>query len=219
MDIIRRTALALSLLLAASGSASADGNFWLGMKAGTLGIGVEATWRPIDWLDLRLGGNRYDYDETGSQAGINYSGTLQLQTYYASANLRFPVSPFRITVGAYSNSNEILLASADSPIIEVGGITFTSTEVGSLASDTSWNSTSPYLGAGFDFELFGKVGLNFDFGVLLQGDPTVTLTADGTLAGDQLFMDALEAERSELEDDFDALKAYPVLSMGFNVNF
>ena len=78
---------------------------------------------------------------------------------------------------------------------------------------------SPYLGAGFDFELFGRVGLNFDFGVLLQGDPKVTLTSDSVLASNQVLLDALEAERAELEDDFAALKAYPVLSLGFNVSF
>jgi hypothetical protein len=65
----------------------------------------------------------------------------------------------------------------------------------------------------------GRLGLNFDVGVLWQGDPAVTLEADGSAAGNQAFQDALEAERRELEDDFDALKAYPVLTLGFTFNF
>ncbi|MDH5502022.1 MAG: hypothetical protein OEY72_13070, partial [Gammaproteobacteria bacterium] len=76
-----------------------------------------------------------------------------------------------------------------------------------------------YLGAGFDFSLFNKVGMTLDFGVLWQGDPQVTLTSDGTLANNPTFQSQLEIERSELEDDFDALKAYPVVSLGFNFRF
>jgi hypothetical protein len=91
--------------------------------------------------------------------------------------------------------------------------------VGTLSSDTSWNSTSPYVGAGFDFELFGKVGLTFDFGVLWQGDPTVSLSSDGTLSGLQSFLDDLATERAELANEVAVFKAYPVLSLGFNFNF
>lgn len=219
MRTSHKAATILVALLATPAAANADDNLWLGVKAGTLGIGIEGTWRPIDWLDLRVGANRYNYDDTGSQAGINYDGTLQLQTYYGTANFRFPLSPFRVSLGYYSNSNKIELQSKDSPTFDVGGIIYTATEVGTLTSETDWESTSPYLGAGFDFELFNKVGLNFDFGVLWQGDPRVSLSSDGILSDNQLFQDALEAERAELEDDLSALKAYPVVSLGFNFNF
>ena len=219
MGILRKQALILLALLAVSGSATADNNIWLGVKAGTLGIGLEGTWRPIDWVDLRLGGSVYDYSETGAQAGINYDATLELQTYYATANFRFPLSPFRITAGLYSNNNEIQMVSIDTPTFNIGGTTYTSTEVGTLTSNTSWDSTSPYFGAGFDFEILGKVGMTFDFGVLWQGDPKVSLGATGTLAAAQSFLDDLEAERAELADEVDVLKAYPVVSLGFNFNF
>ena len=49
-------ALAAALLLNSRGLA--DDNLWLGVKAGTLGLGVEATWRPIPWLDFQLGANQ-----------------------------------------------------------------------------------------------------------------------------------------------------------------
>lgn len=205
--------------LALSGSATADSNFGFGVKAGTLGIGLEGTWRPIDWVDLRVGGNMYDYDESGSTAGINYDATLELKTYYATANFRFPLSPFRITVGAYSNSNKVRMVSVDTPTINVGGNTYTTAEVGTLTNDTTWDSTSPYLGAGFDFEVFGKVGLTLDFGVLWQGDPKVSLSTTGTLSGAQALLDDLAIESAQLADEVNILKAYPVLSLGFNFNF
>jgi len=217
-------AVVLTAALLLGSNALADDNLWFGVKAGTLGIGLEASWRPIPWLGLALGANQYDYDDTGSQAGINYDATLALETFYATANFRFPLSPFRMTVGAYDNGNEVEMVSQDMPAYEIGGIPYSPAEVGTLRSGATFDNFAPYLGAGFDFNVFGRVGLALDFGVLWQGEPVVTLTSDGTLSTDpgpagDLFRDALETERLELESEVEDFKAYPVISLGFNFNF
>ena len=216
----------LSATLLLGSNAMADDNLWFGVKAGTLGIGLEASWRPIPWFDIRAGANQFDYDDTGSQAGINYDATLALETYYATANLRFPLSPFRMTVGAFSNGNEVQMESQAMAGYEIGDnpIPYLPTEVGTLRSSASFEDVAPYVGAGFDFNIAGRLGLALDFGVLWQGEPIVTLTSDGTLAtdpgpaGDQ-FRAALEVERQQLETEVEDLKAYPVISLGFNFNF
>jgi len=210
---LKATLAAFALL--ASGSAAAD--FGVGVKAGTLGIGLEGRWDPpVPWFDLRVGLNQYDYADNGDYAGINYDATLALDNYYLTANLKFPVSPFRFTVGAFSNGNEMQLQSTDT----LGGIW--GNAVG-LESVTSFDSTAPYAGFGFDFELFGKAGLNLDFGVLWQGDPAVTLlpTNWDSLSGPEqaLLQPLLDAERSQLEDEMSDLKAWPVISLAFVYNF
>jgi hypothetical protein len=92
-----------------------------------------------------------------------------------------------------------------------------------LESVTSFDSTAPYAGFGFDFELFGKAGLNLDFGVLWQGDPAVTLlpTNWDSLSGPEqaLLQPLLDAERAQLEDEMSDLKAWPVISLAFVYNF
>lgn len=213
----------LALALVFSSAANAD--LGIGVKAGTLGLGIEGRWSPLPWLDLRLGANQYDYDVSGAQAGIDYDATLALDTYFLTGNFRFPMSPFRITAGVFSNGNELQMTSQDTggADISIGGIPFSSTDVGALQSTTSLEGTSPYLGAGFDFEIFGKVGLNFDFGVLWQGEPTVSLTATGLDTApaqvQALLIPALEAERLELEDEVSDFKAWPVISLSFVYNF
>lgn len=219
MNVLRAKLAVLLLGLMTAGSVAANDDLWLGLKAGTLGLGLEATWRPIYWLDIRAGGNAFDYDDEGSQAGVNYNATLQLETYYATANLLFPVSPFRITVGAFSNGNELQMVSMDSPAFDIGGGTFTQADVGTLRSTTFFEDVAPYFGVGFDFSVAGKVGLNLDLGVLWQGEPVVTLTSDGLLANDPTFAAELEAERQQLETEFEDYKAFPVLSLGFSFNF
>jgi hypothetical protein len=218
------TATFASFALFASGVACAD--FGVGVKAGTLGLGVEARWDPpVPWFDLRAGINQYDYDDAGDYAGIDYDATLALDSYYLTGNFKFPLSPFRLTLGAFSNGNELQLLSQDTGglTIEIGGIPFPVAAVGALQSSTSFGSTAPYAGVGFDFELFGKAGLNLDFGVLWQGEPSVTLEATNwdnlPAAGQALLGPALEAERLGLEDEMSDLKAWPVVSLAFVYNF
>lgn len=211
--------LATALLI--NSNAIADDNLWFGIKAGTLGYGVEASWRPIPWLDFRLGANQYDYLDSGSKVGVNYDATFALETYYATANLRFPLSPFRMSLGAFSNGNEVRLTGQPMQAFLIGDNTvpYTPADVGTLRSTTSFVEVAPYLGAGFDFNLVGRLGLALDFGVLWQGDPIVSLTADGLLASDPGFIADLETERLQLVSEAEDWKAYPVISLGFNFNF
>jgi len=207
------------LFVLSAATAHADNNFGVGVKAGTLGIGIEGTWRPLPYLDVRLGMTRYSYDDNGSQAGVNYDATLDLDTYHVTGNFRFPLSPFRITGGLYSNGNEVQMQSVDSQTFNIGGTSFTAAEVGTLQATTSFSGTSPYVGVGYDFSAFNKVGVNIDLGVLWQGEPSVSVAADGLLANDPTFLQALETERMELEDEMSDYKAWPVVSIGFVYNF
>ena len=124
------------------------------------------------------------------------------------------------SAGVYSNGNEFQMVNDDNAgNLNIGGSDYPGAAVGTLTSVTSFGSTSPYLGIGFDFSLAGKVGLNLDLGVLWQGEPEVTLEADGLLGSDDDFRAALELERQELEEEVSDFKAWPVISLGFVYNF
>lgn len=89
-----RILVATLIMTLGATTASADDDFWLGVKVGTLGFGAEATWRPVPYLDLRAGLNGYSLDRDDTEAGIDYDGKADLRTVYATANLRVPLSPF-----------------------------------------------------------------------------------------------------------------------------
>lgn len=218
-----KAAVAAAALLA-SGSALAD--FGVGVKAGTLGLGVEGRWEPpVPWLDFRVGVNRYDLGVNDDYAGIDYDATLAFDNYYLTGNLKFPLSPFRFTVGAYSNSNELRLQNAITGdlLIDIGGIPFPVDRVGRLRGTTSFDDTAPYVGVGFDFEVLGKAGLNLDFGVLWQGEPAVSLEATNwenlSPVEQALLGPALAEEQRALQDDISDYKAWPVVSLAFVYNF
>lgn len=57
-----------AIALLACGTAMAD--FGVGVKAGTLGLGLEARWDPpVPWFDLRVGANSYDYNDKAGYGG------------------------------------------------------------------------------------------------------------------------------------------------------
>lgn len=220
MSISRYQAGLVVLAFLSMGAANADNDFGVGLKAGTLGLGLEASWQPLPYMDIRVGVNAYDYDDDGTQAGVSYEATLNLDSFYATGNFHFPISPMRVTAGLYSNGNEFNMFNDDDVgLIEIDGTDYPAGAIGTLSSVTSFNSTAPYLGIGFDFTLARKVGMNLDFGVLWQGEPDVTLEADGLLASDPSFLAALDAERIELEDEMKDFKAWPVISLGIVYKF
>ena len=213
----KKAGLAVLALLLTS-VANADNDFGVGVKVGTLGVGLEASWQPLPYMDIRIGTSSYDYDNDGRYGSFNYDAVFALDQYYATANFHFPISPMRISAGVYSNGNEFLLVNDQ--LQDIGA--FPGDQIGVITSKTTFDGTAPYLGIGFDFTLAGKVGLNLDLGVLWQGDPVVTLEVDGSLGQDPVdpgFQDMLDAEAQSIEDDMSDFKAWPVISLGFVYKF
>lgn len=63
-----------------------------------------------------------------------------------------------------------------------GSITFTTEEVGSVATTITTNKIQPYLGLGYDRFFVGKrMNVVLEGGVLYQGKPQVTMTANNML--------------------------------------
>jgi hypothetical protein len=224
-----RTRLFFSLCIAALGqfgSATAAADLGAGVKVGTLGIGFEARWySPIPWFDIRVGANRLNHDESREYSGVGYDANLALDSYHLTGNISIPSSPFRLTLGAVANGNELRLLSHDSGelTINVDGTTFPAARVGRLASTTSYATLAPYAGVGLDFEVLGRLSLNFDAGLMWHGQPSVTLEATNwdnlSPTEKSLLGPALDAEREALEDEISELDAYPVVSLTFVYNF
>jgi hypothetical protein len=219
MKVLQSTAIVLLLTFFSAGAAHADNDFAVGVKAGTLGLGLEVIWQPLTYLDLRIGANAFKFTDDGDVASIYYDQELSLESVYGTANIHFENSPMRVTVGYYSNGNELLLVNDQMLDQEIGGVIYPGAGIGTLSSTTVFANGAPYFGIGYDFAIGENFGLIADVGVLWQGDPEVTLTADGALSGDPGFQAALEAERQELEEDLSDFKAWPLLQLGFVYRF
>ena len=210
--------LALSGLLLA-GNAAAEG-FALGVKAGTLGAGVEGTFGLSPRFSVRLGANSftYAYDETAS--GIQYDADLDLKSGALLLDWHPFRGVFRISAGYMYNKNALHLTATPTQDQQIGGQTYTPAEIGTLTGDMTFKKGVPYAGFGWGNAARGRgFGFSLEIGAMLQGSPEVTLRGDGGLAGDPAFEDDLRQEEQQIEEDLKEFKVYPVISLGLSFNF
>jgi hypothetical protein len=191
-------------------------------KAGTLGLGLEYVKQIREKVNVKVGFNAFNYNYDSTQGGIDYDFDLNL----ANGGVLFDFHPsqgsFRITAGLMYNGNDIDATGKPTAAAtyDIGGITYTSAQVGTMTGKIDFDNFAGYLGIGTGNAL-KKSGTTFlfDLGVLFQGSPKVTLNANGTLAANAAFMANLKTEEQQLQNDIDDFKIYPVVSIGCGWRF
>ena len=214
--------VAVSSVLLCFGAGCADSGQWsIGAKAGTLGVGPELTKRIAIDINARVGFNMLDYDFDADAAGIDYDFDLKLRSFSALVDWHIFDSPFRITGGLLSMDNQLDLDAVPDLDITIGDHTYTAAEVGTLSGRVKSDGVAPYLGIGWG-NLIGqgrRWGFYSDFGLAFGRTPDVTLRANGTIAGNPAFQADLAKEQKDIQDDMDIFKLYPVISLGIFVRF
>lgn len=213
---------ALLLLGIAPAAHAATGDLAFGLKAGTLGVGGEATLGILPGLNARTGYNAFNYDGTTTKDNISYNYRLRLGSLPLLVDLHpIPASSFRISAGVIINNNKIDATGKPQGSYTIGGTTYTAAEVGTLTGKIGFNTTSPYAGIGWGNAVAKGLPLTIciDAGVMFQGTPKVSLAANGTLASDATFKANLAKEEGTIRDSTDNLKYYPVVSLGLAYRF
>lgn len=220
---MKRILLSATLLpaLALPLSAGADG-FALGVRASTLGAGVEGTIGLSERVNLRLGVNSYTYSYDDTIDDVRYDVDLELKSGALILDWHPFAGAFRLSAGMLSNKNRVDLEAMPTADVEIGGVSFTPAEVGRLDGEVDFKKSAPYVGLGWGNAVAkGKgLGFNFELGAVLQGSPDVTLASSGgTLSDDATLQARLAEEEQEIEDDLKNFKVYPVVSFGISYQF
>jgi hypothetical protein len=201
---------------------ASTGDLAVGAKAGTLGIGGEATLGILPGLNVRTGYNAHNYDGTTTRDNIAYNYRLRLGSLPLLIDLHpFPTSGFRFSGGLIVNNNKVDATGKPQGSYTIGGTTYTAAQVGNLTGRIEFNSTAPYAGIGWGNAVAKGLPLTvcIDAGVMFQGIPKVSLSANGTLASDSTFKANLAKEEATIRDTTDNLKYYPVVSLGLAYRF
>lgn len=200
----------------------------LGVKMGTLGVGVDLTTNLMPGINLRGNINLFNYSRSMTKDGVEYNGDLKLQSAGILGDWHPFSNGFRLSAGAYINKNKFSLSGKPT----AGTFTLDSTtyqageaEIGSLDGTIKFNDVAPYVGIGWGNAISKSGNWNFvaDAGLLYQGAPKVGLNVScGSLAS-QSTCDAAKAsasaEQSRLAADVSDYKWYPVLSIGASYRF
>lgn len=204
----------------APGAAQAAG-IGIGVKAGTLGAGVEASVSLVPSLNLRLGTNGYTYDFSDTLDEIRYDAELELDTQSLILDWHPLGGSFRLSAGLFRNGNEASLSGGATTGATIGDTFYSPTDIGQISGAVSFDSTASYLGIGWGNAVGRnkRFGFSVDLGILFQESPDVNLSTTGLLASDPGFQADLRQEEANIEADIEDFEAYPVISLGFTFRF
>lgn len=198
----------------------------IGVSAGTLGLGGEASIKATETVVFRL---------TGSYYGIDLTESANKATNGASSDYKFDVTAlfggalldwhpwsggFRLTAGV--RYADLQLKAQELNGRTIGNNSYTAAQVGTVHT-TVKNSqqAAPYVGLGYDAAHFKGPGFNFslglDVGAMYAGKADVKISTDRSVAG--LSTD-IAKETKDLEDKLGKYTLfYPVLMLTGKVSF
>ncbi|MDD5678434.1 MAG: hypothetical protein PHW60_10655 [Kiritimatiellae bacterium] len=194
----------------------------LAAKIGTLGPGLETTIGIVEWLNLRAGGYYFRFRHGGNVKDVEFDFDVKLASVPLMVDLHPFQNEFRISGGVIYNRNMADLDGAPNVITKIGNNYYTSDEIGELIGSVRFNNWAPYIGLGYGNAVLDADktwGFVFDIGIMWQGSPSVALSSSGTKAADPTFQQDLAIEESDIQDDADVFRIYPVLSFGISYQF
>lgn len=213
----------LVLLGSVLGSSSLLADSAVTARAGTLGLGLEYELGLTDNYSIRVGYNKYTFDETIADTSVTYNADLNLNSVTAFFDYHILETGLRLTAGLASNSNSLdLVGVANAGDFVFNGTTYSTAEVAALNGSISYDSTAPYAGIGWGnpTNSSGTWALNFDLGVLFSGNPLVDLSVTCDPSVPAATCTEIEtnvfAEAQTLANTFDDLKLYPVVMLGLS---
>jgi hypothetical protein len=197
----------------------------IGLRAGTLGLGVEVSFPISQRVGLRVNVDAYNYSRSFNQQDIDYDGKATLRTgsllidWYPFAN------NFRISAGPMYNGNKLgLTGRPTGGTFTINDVTYQSSDVGTLDGQVTFKKYVPYAGIGYGRPIGTGFSLTFDLGVVFQGTPQATLSATcgptsvGTPLCAQLQND-VAAQQAEANDKLKDFRYYPVVAVGLAYTF
>lgn len=201
-------------LVVASSPVRAGDRVGVGVKAGTLGLGVDLTGRITDWFSIRGSYSTGDVSTTDQRSGIEYDNDIALGAYGVMFDFHPARNNFRLTAGFMRNRTGADVTSTPTGDTEIGDTTYTPAQIGTLTGTIDFKKDVPYFGIGYGNAAKGPHRVRFllDVGVLSQGSAQVTLTSSTGLVSQS----DLDQEIQQAEDDMKNDKLYPVVSLGLS---
>jgi hypothetical protein len=218
--------LLTAALVALPGALSAQG-FGVAARAGTLGIGAEGALGLTDAFVIRGGIGLMPLELKNPsfwEPGTDVDATLKLpKTWYNIGADLYLGGGFRVGGGMlFKPDNPSLTGSlTGSASIDIGGTTYTASDVAEVKGTLESKKSAPYALIGFGKHTKTGIGLFLDLGVAMLGDPQVSLEAtkgNPTVINSATFQSRLRTEETNIEDDIGSyLKFWPILNIGIKL--
>jgi hypothetical protein len=197
-------------------------NIALGARISTLGAGPELSLGLSDFWSIRAAAHWGSYTVDGDTDNIEYEYDLSLASGLVTLEWNVFAGGFHIDAGLLFNSNSLdAVGQATDGTFTINGEEYNSNDVGTLNGEVDFDSVAPYLGIGWGNPVATNTTWTFFFnlGVVFQGSPDVTLSTNGLLSNNAIFLDNLKEEEKKLQDELDQFEYYPVVALGLTYKF
>jgi len=219
-------AFATAALVALPGTLQAQGIGVAG-RAGTIGVGAEGALGLSDALVIRGGIGLMPLELKNPsfwEPGTDVDITLKLPKTWYNIGVDLYLSPaFRIGGGMLFKPDNPTLTAAlkGSASIDIGGTTYTASDVAEVEGTLESKKSAPYALIGFGKHTKTGIGLFLDLGVAMLGEPNVALRAtkgNSAVINSATFQSRLRAEETHIEDEVGSyLKLWPILNLGIKL--
>lgn len=224
---MRKALMVLGLIATLVPAGLAGQGFGLGVKAGTVGIGVEGALALGSMVNVRAGGALVPINFDATLEDIEWSIDLPSSYLQVGLDLYPTGGGFRLMGGLLYKPDEAELEASFTQPQEIGGREYTAEQIGTLVGSIESSSLAPFLGIGFGKHTSSGFGIFADLGLAFLGDPELLLEqVGGSLSAEERaeFEDRLETERREVEADLQAdefpqrlLKTWPFVQVGLRI--
>ncbi|AZU05235.1 hypothetical protein X907_2725 [Glycocaulis alkaliphilus] len=201
-------------------STDADRRAFVGLRAGTLGVGVEGGYRINDYLQVRTHAAGLVYSDDQTVADIASDFSLRL----ASVGVGVDVFPFRrvffLTAGARYNFNRAVYNAQPASDYQIGDNIYPAAEVGLLSGEARFAPNAWFAGAGVAGRPWnGPIEVSLEAGVYRQGAPSISYDVTGLLANDPAFLADLELQVERAQRDLDKYDSFPLIAFNLRYRF
>ncbi|HWQ87940.1 hypothetical protein [Brevundimonas sp.] len=222
MRLIPVAAAALFLSAGSALAQSSGPGVAVGATAGTAGLGLEVQVKVGPIFTLRGSIDRLTHSADESYDGVDYNADLAFDTVGGFLDLHPLANGLLISGGAYVGDRDIGLAATPTGPVEIGGQTFTPSQVGTLNGAIKLRDVAPFVGVGWDDTFYrrGRWGFRAIAGVAWSDKPEVSLTSTGgSLSNDAAFQARLRDESQQITDETEGYGLFPIVQLGLNYKF
>ncbi len=216
MKTMNKALLGAAALMMLPGMAAAD--VGVGVRASTLGLGVELGMPLTDKLNVRAGINRISRDNDQTIDNIDYTATLD----FSSTNLMLDFHPFEgsfhLTAGYLMSSNKLSATATPAAGVTIGNTTYTPAEIGRIDASIEFGS-GPYVGFGWGNLPASGLGFSLEVGLVQMGVPDVNFSVSDPNNLNAVTQADINAEIANMQADLDEFEQYPVISLGLSYGF
>ena len=208
--------LLLCLTFLTSTPVKAEIGVSLGIKASTLGLGVEIgkSIIPNQWK-VRAAFNTASASLDGEIVAqdIEYTSDITLSSWSVWGDFYPWKAGFHLTAGFVANNNTVEATITSSKEYEVGGRVYTKEDQGQLDTNFKWPQIAPYFGLGWGNPTTKGLGMVFELGAMYQNSPEIELIGTGMLAP------TAPANQALFDESFEGAKVWFLVSLGFTYGF